>query len=364
MAAAKDLGAEVFQIVQPVVPLDLGKGVGRAVPTRLITETLKQADFVVDITTGGMLYSNEQNAILSSGTRVLRVREPDDCLLRLLPSDDVRSRSKRGGERLDKAKHVRVTSEYGTDLRMDKAGRRVSIQYSMADEIGRWDHWPTGLVNSTAVEESVEGTLVISPGSIIFPFDRYVTEPVTLRFKEGGVDVIEGGREAIMLNDLLEARNDRNCRRLAHLGWGTDRRARWDVLSSRGADGGGGAEARSIYGGVLLALGENRDLGGNNGAPLHIDLALRRARYGARRHAGGRERPLPRRSACLTVDDRREYPAGRRRTLSARRRPLCRRSACAVHGRGLRRCAARIHTRAFVGSTSRRRSPVQASRPW
>jgi 2,5-dihydroxypyridine 5,6-dioxygenase len=225
-----------------------------------------------------MLYSNEQNAILSSGTRVLRVREPDDCLLRLLPSDDVRSRSKRGGERLDGAKHVRITSEYGTDLRMDKAGRRVSIQYSMADEIGRWDHWPTGLVNSTAVEESVEGTLVLSPGSIIFPFDRYVTDPVTLRFKEGVVDVIEGGREAIMLNDLLEARNDRNCRRLAHLGWGTDRRARWDVLSSRGADGGGGAEARSIYGGVLLALGENRDLGGNNGAPLHIDLALRRAR--------------------------------------------------------------------------------------
>ena len=52
MAAAKDLGAEVFQIVQPVVPLDLGKAVGRAVPTKLITETLKQADFVVDITTG------------------------------------------------------------------------------------------------------------------------------------------------------------------------------------------------------------------------------------------------------------------------------------------------------------------------
>jgi 2,5-dihydroxypyridine 5,6-dioxygenase len=278
MAAAKDLGAEVFQIVQPVVPLDLGKEVGRAVPNKLITETLKQADFVVDITTGGMLYSNEQNAILSSGTRILRVREPDDCLLRLLPSDDVRSRSRRGGERLDKAKHVRVTSEHGTDLRMDKSGRRVSIQYSMADEVGRWDHWPTGLVNSTAIEDSVDGTLVLSPGSIIFPFDRYVTDPVTLRFKEGVVDSIEGGREAIMLSDLFEARNDRNCRRLAHLGWGTDRRARWDVLSWRGAHGGGGAEARSIYGGVLLALGENRDLGGSNGAPLHIDLALRRAR--------------------------------------------------------------------------------------
>ena len=50
------------------------------------------------------------------------------------------------------------------------------------------------------------------------------------------------------------------------------------MLASRGADGGGGAELRSIYGGVLLALGENRDLGGQNAAPFHVDIALRRAR--------------------------------------------------------------------------------------
>ena len=159
---------------------------------------------------------------------------------------------------------------------------------------------------------------------------------------------IEGGREAIMLSDLLEARNDRNCRRLAHLGWGTDRRARWDVLSSRGADGGGGAEARSIYGGVLSALGENRDLGGNNGAPLHIDLALRRAPHRARRRAGRRERPLPRRSACLTVDDRREYPAESKTNAFCAAKdvmsPIC---VCRSRSRPSS-CAARIHTRAFV----------------
>ncbi len=81
-----------------------------------------------------------------------------------------------------------------------------------------------------------------------------------------------------MLSDMLDQRNDRNCRRLAHIGWGTDHRARWEVLANRGADGGGGAEARSLYGGILLALGENRDLGGANPAPVHIDIALRRAR--------------------------------------------------------------------------------------
>src|SRR5689334_2658598 len=65
MAAAKDLGAEVFQIIQPAVPHDLSRGIGRATPTKLLVETMKAADFVVDVTTGGMLYSNEQNAILN-----------------------------------------------------------------------------------------------------------------------------------------------------------------------------------------------------------------------------------------------------------------------------------------------------------
>ena len=278
LAAAKDLGAEAFQIIQPAVPHVLSKGMGRAMPARLMVEAMKGADFVLDITTGGMLYSNEQNDILAAGTRILRVREPDDCLIRLLPNEEVRARTIRGGERLRLAKRIRITSEEGTDLTMSKADRPVSIQYGMADKPGRWDHWPTGLITSTAVEETVEGTLVVGAASILFPFERYVTEPITIAFDKGVASSIEGGREAIMLRDLFATQNNPNCRRLAHVGWGTDHRARWDILASRGADGGGGAELRSIYGGVLLALGENRDLGGLNGAPLHLDIALRRAR--------------------------------------------------------------------------------------
>ena len=278
LGAAKDLGAQAFQIIQPAVPHDLKKPMGRAMPTALIVEAMKQAEFVLDISTGGMLYSDEQTAILATGTRILRVREPDDCLLRLFPSDEVRARTIRGGDRLAAAASLRITSEDGTDLTMEKTGRNVSIQYGMADQSGRWDHWPTGLITTTAVEESVEGTLVIGPASILFPFDRYTTEPTVLKFVGGVAASIEGGREAVMLRDLLATQNSPNCRRLAHVGWGTDHRARWDILASRGYDGGGGAEARSIYGGVLLALGENRDLGGQNAAPLHVDIPLRRAR--------------------------------------------------------------------------------------
>ena len=277
MAAAKDLGAEVFQIVQPAIPFDLTKGPGRAKPTALMTLAMQKADFVVDVTTGGMLYSDQQSAILAAGTRILRVREPDDCLLRLLPSEAIKARTVGGRDRLQAARRLRLTSEDGTDLRMEKGERPVQIQYGMADEPGRWDHWPTGMVSTTALEETVEGRLVIGAASLVFPFERYTAERIEIEFKGGVAVSISGGRDAVMLSDMLEQRNDRNCRRLAHIGWGTDHRARWEVLANRGADGGGGAEARSLYGSVLVALGENRDLGGANAAPIHVDIALRRA---------------------------------------------------------------------------------------
>src|ERR1700742_3446031 len=55
LAAARDIGADPFQIVQPLIPFDLARGVGRARPTALMIEAMKGADFVVDVTTGGML---------------------------------------------------------------------------------------------------------------------------------------------------------------------------------------------------------------------------------------------------------------------------------------------------------------------
>jgi len=278
LAAARDLGAQAVQIVQPIVPHNLGPGGQRATPTALIRDAMIAADMVVDVSSAGMLYANEQGRILESGTRILRVREPEDCLQRLMPSSEVRDRSIRGRARLQSARTLRVVSDSGTDLILDKRGREVAIQYGMADEPGRWDHWPTGMVNTTPVEETVEGNLVITPASVIFPFGVYVSQPLTLRFRNGIAESIDGGREAAMLEDYIATANDVNCRRVSHIGWGTEHRARWSSLATRGAEGGGGAEIRSIYAHVLIALGENRDLGGQNAAPLHVDISLRDSR--------------------------------------------------------------------------------------
>src|ERR1700752_2330811 len=68
LAAAKDLGAEALQVVQPLVPQEPDRG-GRAPPSRLIKRIMTGADLVVDVSTAGMLYSSDQAEILASGTR-------------------------------------------------------------------------------------------------------------------------------------------------------------------------------------------------------------------------------------------------------------------------------------------------------
>ncbi|WP_416798862.1 leucyl aminopeptidase [Ciceribacter azotifigens] len=278
MAAARDLGASAFTITQPLINVDASNSVGRANLQPLMIEVMKGADFVVDVSTGGMLYSNDHEAILATGTRILRVREPEDILLRLMPSQEVKDRANRGVERYKLAKTVRLTSAGGTDLVMSRGARLAGNQYGMADEKGRWDHWGTGLVCTTVEEETVEGVLVLSPGDVLFPFERYVTQPLKIYFEKGVAHRFEGGREALMLRSLIEDRGDEGARKLSHIGWGVEHRSTWDALSTRNWDNAGGVETRSFYGNVLVAIGENRDLGGQNASKLHIDMSFRSTR--------------------------------------------------------------------------------------
>jgi 2,5-dihydroxypyridine 5,6-dioxygenase len=99
-----------------------------------------------------------------------------------------------------------------------------------------------------------------------------------IHFKDGAVTGIDGGREAMMLREYIDRQGDPNARRLSHVGWGLEKRARWETLAMRGWDNGGGVETRSVYGNILVALGENSDLGGVNNSKLHIDISIRHGR--------------------------------------------------------------------------------------
>lgn len=220
------------------------------------------------------MYSELHNAALRSGARVMMIQEPFDVLRRLKPTPVIRQRGINGARLLEQAKTVRITSRAGTNLVFDKNGRKGSYQCGLADVPGRWDHWPSGMVYCAPIEDSAEGTLVVTPGDILFSLRRYASTEIRFTFRNGLITNVEGGSDAVAVKAHLERANDEGALRLGHAGWGTDDRANWSKI---------GMDSESFYGGVTIALGRNIfdspapmcGLGGKNSSSIHFDMCCR-----------------------------------------------------------------------------------------
>ena len=213
---------------------------------------------VIDlVSAGGHLFSRLNTLALEAGTRVLRVAEPIDVLERMLPSPAVRIRSEAGADLLTKADRLHVTSPAGTDLVFDISGRSGVAQHGLADEPGRWDHWPSGLALIAAVEKSGQGRLVVGIGDLIFILGRYVAEPIQCDVRNGLVASISGGVDAFLLREWLSAQADPAAYVAGLVAWGTDHRARWDRVAWHLQEQAGVMDSESYWGNVRIGLGAN-----------------------------------------------------------------------------------------------------------
>jgi 2,5-dihydroxypyridine 5,6-dioxygenase len=279
LGAAAWLGSDAALVTLPSVDAAGARptGMRRATVEGPFLELTKRADVVVDATRRGFLHSTIQREILSTGTRVLRVREPVEVLARLFPTPETTHLVGQSETLLSAGDALRLQSDAGTDITIRKGSRAVQGQYGFTADPGRWDHWGTSLVAVAPLEEEAEGTLVLAPDDIVFlsaTVGVHVAERVVIRLAGGAITAIEGGREGHLLEELLGSGGDA-ARRISHVGWGCDARADWNALERyRGLDG-GGADIRSVLGGVVLAFGANSDMGGRNATTVHIDLAFR-----------------------------------------------------------------------------------------
>ena len=105
--ASAAMGAKVCRIDVP--PLAIGGGFGSRASVevtpltghRLVVDTLKQADMVLDLM--GLLHSPEQLEILAAQTRMLMVIEPPEMLARMIPTTDDKRRVQAAGKLLKAA---------------------------------------------------------------------------------------------------------------------------------------------------------------------------------------------------------------------------------------------------------------------
>lgn len=285
LAAAGNLGAHAFALTGVVGGADAtGSVVAGAEQSSLLGEAYKAADLVLGAIS---LYTEMHNEALAAGTRTLQLNSPVDQLRRMYPDPAVRKRVYAGAERMWEAKEIRVTDEAGTDLVMNKTGRKGHGQVGLSDRPGRWDSNASGLVACAPLEDSAEGTYVLQPGDCLLGLGRYCQGTVRMTLRQGRITQIEGGFDARMIRERLERYADvkdpqgrlSDPYRVAHAGWGCDPRAEWHLATRPGM----GHNAESLYGVAMVSLGRNMfdssdrfsGLGGENYTPVHFDICCR-----------------------------------------------------------------------------------------
>ena len=97
---------------------------------------------------------------------------------------------------------------------------------------------------------------------------------MTLRIADDHVTAIEGGSvDAELMRGYLAAWGDREAYAVSHVGWGLNRRARWDAMTFYDKADFNGTELRAFAGNFLYSTGANEVAGRHTLG--HFDLPLR-----------------------------------------------------------------------------------------
>ena len=280
--ALQRLGARPFHVVVPTarqvapVPirstgassalLNLGPAIG----------ALASSAFVADCTVEGLMHSAELPEILKGGARVLYIsNEHPDVLERLVPTAADEERVRAAMRILRAASTMTVTSLPGTDLKINVEGAQVGGVWGYTAKPGTLSHWPGGLCLCFPTAGSVHGTLVLAAGDINLTFKRYIESQVKLFIEDDYVTRIDGiGLDAKLMRKYFDAWGNREAYAVSHVGWGMNRRARWESLVMYDKGDVNGTEQRAYAGNFLYSTGANEVAGRYTLG--HFDLPMRR----------------------------------------------------------------------------------------
>jgi 2,5-dihydroxypyridine 5,6-dioxygenase len=279
------LGARWFHVVLPTprqtapVPVrstGASDAIGRLPP---VVAALAGSVLVVDCTVEGLQHAAELPDILKGGARVLVVsNEHPEILERTVPRAEDEAAVRNAMRLLKASRAMRVTSGAGSDLTVSLAGARIGGVWGFTTKPGSLTHWPAGLVLAFPAAGSVNGRLVLAPGDVNLTFKRYLSDAVTLLIEDDHVTAIEGRSvDAELMRGYFAAwasdPKDRAAYAVSHVGWGLNRRARWDAMTFYDKADFNGTELRAFAGNFLYSTGANEVAGRHTLG--HFDLPMR-----------------------------------------------------------------------------------------
>jgi 2,5-dihydroxypyridine 5,6-dioxygenase len=279
--ALQQLGARCFVLTVPTPPVATPVPVRSTGASVALTdqapavEALSRCALVVDCTVEGLQHAAQLPAILAGGARVLVVsNEHPEILERCLPRAEDEAQAREAMRRLRAARRMTVSSAAGTALTIELAGARVGGVWGFTAKPGSLTHWPGGLVLAFPAAGSVNGRLLLDRGDVNLSFKRYLADPVELVIADDHVvEVLGASTDAELMRSQFAAWNDRSAYAVSHVGWGLNRRARWDAMAFYDKADFNGTELRAFAGNFLYSTGANEVAGRHTAG--HFDLPLR-----------------------------------------------------------------------------------------
>ena len=279
-AAALELGARPFRIVvpsprnpHPVAVRSTGASEAIAGLSPVVS-ALAATPAIIDLTVEGLMHARETAAILKGGARILTLsNEHPEAFERLVPRLEDETQVRAAVKRIKAATRMTVTSAAGTDLTVDLAGAATVGVWGFATRPGTLQHVPGGLVVSFPKSGAVCGRIVFQPGDVNLTFKRYFESAVTATIEADFITHIDGpGSDARLMQSYLAAWGDRNAYATSHVGFGMNRRARYEVLAMYDKRDCNGTELRAVAGNFLFSTGANEFAGRFTAG--HFDLPM------------------------------------------------------------------------------------------
>jgi 2,5-dihydroxypyridine 5,6-dioxygenase len=275
------LGARPYHVVLPGQPLaapvpvrstGASEAIGGLSP---VVAALSRSVFVADCTVEGLQHARELPEILAGGARVLAIsHEHPEILERCEPRAEDEAPVREAMRRLRAGRQLHVTSAAGTDLNIQLQGARVGGVWGWTARPGTLAHWPGGLALAFPAAGTVSGTLVLDRGDVNLTFKRYLRDPVRLVIEDDHVVSVEGDHpDGEMMRGYFAAWGDRAAYAVSHVGWGLNRRARWDAMLFQDKADFNGTELRAFAGNFLYSTGANEVAGRHTAG--HFDLPVR-----------------------------------------------------------------------------------------
>jgi hypothetical protein len=194
------------------------------------------------------------------------------------PAPDLSAPARELLHELEGCETVRIRGRAGTDLTLGVGGRPWKTD-ATGLEAGEGANYPGGEIFVAPHSDGADGVLVVDL-TVPYTVEGLVDRPVTLRFEQGRVTSIEGGRAAELLRELVDSAGA-GANVIAELGIGLNHgvRPRGHVMLDEKA--GGTAH---------VAIGRNTGpYGGDNEANIHVDCVF----SGPELEADGRPVPIP-----------------------------------------------------------------------